>query len=304
MEESTSKLVPSGLTKSISFRMNTKIFLMIAALAIISFASCSRNSTIDQAGINIADDEAVTDAVFEDVFNTVDNADIILEGIQKGDGSKSIATSDTCPVVIIDHPADAVWPKTIIVDFGTGCTCPFENVRSGKIIIVVTGRRLQPGSKKTVTFDNYYFNSIKVEGTKEVENLGYNENQNMEFSVKLTGGKLTLPGDKVIERSFEHKREWLAGLNTRYIWDDECLITGTASGVNINGVVHNNTITTALHWKRVCKFIVSGVVEIEREGLDPVVLNYGTGECDAIATVTIGDESKEIMLRNRLRLMP
>ena len=96
--------------------------------------------------------------------------------------------------------------------------------------------------------------------------MGYNNNQNLVISVKLTGGKLTLPDGKTIERSFEHQREWTAGLLTRNIWDDECLITGTATGKNIKGIAYTNTIITALHWKRACSFIVSGVVKIEREG--------------------------------------
>lgn len=274
---------------------------MIAALAILSFASCTKRPSIDQATLDLADDDAVSDVVFEDIFNTVDNADIILDDYQKGNVSKSVA--DSCPLVTIDHPSDGLWPKIITVDFGAGCTNSFDNTRSGKINIVVTGKRLQPGSKKTVTFDNYYFNGIKVDGSKEFENLGYNDNQKMVFSIKLTDGKLTLPDGRFIERSFQHQREWLAGLLTRNIWDDECLITGTASGVTIKGVAHTNSITTALDWKRVCRFIVSGVVEIKREGLETVTINYGTGECDAIATVTKGDETKEITLRNKHRFV-
>lgn len=276
---------------------------MFAAIAIFSFSSCNKQSGVDQASLNIADDDAVTDEVYEDVFNTVDNAEIILTNGLKGDYAKSAAVTDSCPSISIDHPADAVWPKTITVDFGAGCTGLYDNTRSGKIIIVVTGPRLTTGSKRTVTFDNYFFNGIKVEGTKVVENLGYNNNQNMVFSVKLTGGKLTLPNGSVIERSVDHQREWVAGFSTKNIWDDEVLITGTSSGVTVNGVAYTNTITTALHWKRVCKFIVSGVVKIEREGKDNIELNYGTGECDALATVTVGDETKEITLRNKHRSM-
>jgi hypothetical protein len=284
--------------------MKTKIFLMIATFAILSFTSCTKKSVMDQGSIDLADDDAVSYAVFEDVFNTVDNADIILAGFQKGDASKSdIVITDSCPTVTLTHPSDGIWPKTITVDYGTGCTGFYDHIRSGRIIIVVTGPRLETGSKKTVTFDNYFFNGIKVEGTKEVENTGYDENQHLVFSVKLTGGKLILQDESVIERSFEHQKEWIAGLLTRNIWDDECLITGTANGVNINGVAYTNSILTPLHWKRVCKFIVGGVVKIEREGKDPIVVDYGTGECDAVATVTTGGETKEILLRHRHRKM-
>jgi len=56
-----------------------------------------------------------------------------------------------------------------------------------------------------------------------------------------------------------------------------------------------------LDWKRVCAFIVSGVVRIEREGAEPFELDYGTGECDNKAVVTRGEESKEIQLRHKDR---
>lgn len=285
--------------------MKTKIFLMIAAIGIFMFHSCTKNGALDQTSIDFADDDAVSDAVFEDIFNSVDNADIILSSFQKGDEVKSdlVIMSDSCPSINITHLSDAVWPKTITIDFGAGCSGLFDNTRSGKIIITVSGPRINKGSRKTISFDNYFFNGIKVEGTKVIENMGYNNNQNMVFSVTLTNGKLTLPDGKTIQRSFQHQREWIAGFTTRNIWDDECLITGTAAGVNINGVAYSNTITTALLWKRVCRFIVSGVVRIERTGVEPVEINYGTGECDAVATVTKGDETKEITLRYRHRLM-
>ena len=284
--------------------MKTKIFILIAALAIFSFSSCTKDTLIDQSSVDLADDDALSDAVFEDVFSTVDNADIILDNLIKGDEVKSkITVSDTCPLITISPSATGGWPKIITIDYGSACTGFYDNTRSGKIVIVVTGPRMEAGSKKTVTFENYFFNEIKVEGTKEFENIGYNGNQNLVFNVKLTDGKLTLPDDRFIERSFEHRKEWIAGSQTKNIWDDEYMITGNSTGKNIDGDAFVRSITNALHWKRACRFLVSGVVKIEREGKEVVELNYGDGECDAVATVTRGGESKEIILRFRHRTM-
>jgi hypothetical protein len=281
--------------------MKTKALLMFAAIAVFSLLSCNKQSSIDQTSVNLADDDAVGNAVFEDISNTVDIADITLDNYQAG--TKSLVVKDTCPLVTIDHPTDAVWPKTITIDYGPSCTGFYDNTRSGKIVIVVTGPRKTTGSIRTITFNNYHFNDIKVEGTKTIETMGYNGNQNMVFHVKLVEGKLTLPNNTVIERSFDHQREWIAGFNTKNIWDDEVLITGTASGVNLNGIAYTNNITTALHWTRACKFIVSGIIEIERAGKDSIVLDYGSGSCDAVATVTKGGETKEITLRHKYRVM-
>jgi hypothetical protein len=285
--------------------MKTKIFLAAVAAVLISFSSCNKTSElIDQTSVDLADDDAVSDAIYEDVFNTADNASIILDSYAKSADSKSeTVLADTCPTITITRPTAATWPKLMTIDYGTGCTGFNDNTRSGKIVIEVTGPRLTLGSKRTVTFVDYYFNGMKVEGTKVIENKGYNSNQNLLVSVKLTGGKITLPDGKTAERTIDHQREFTAGLLTKNIWDDEYLITGTASGKNIKGVEYTNTIITALNWKRACRFIVAGVVKMEREGALPVELNYGTGECDAKAVVTRGTESKEILLKFRHRTM-
>ena len=285
--------------------MKTKFYILIMALAAFSLFSCQKDSSqVEQAGINAAEDDITSDAVYDDVYNTADNATIILDALAKGGEAKGVVVvSDSCPTVTISTIEPGVWPKTVTIDFGEGCTGLWDNTRAGKIIIEVTAPRLEEGSKRTVTFEDYYFNGIRVEGTKVVENMGYNDNQNMVFSVTLTGGKLTLPNGKTVERSYVHQREWIAGLLTPNIWDDECLVTGTASGVTIEGVAYNNTITTALDWKRVCNFIVSGVVKIERVDKPAIEVSYGEGECDNKAVVTVNGESKEIRLRHRLRTM-
>jgi hypothetical protein len=285
--------------------MKTKVLMMITAIMVLSFSSCKKDNTtgaVDQTSANLADDDAVADVVFEDVYSTADNATIILDQMTKSLDAKALTVStDSCPTITITRPTGELWPKTVTVDYGTSCTGINDNVRSGKIIIEVTGPRLQMGSKRTVTFDNYYFNGMKVEGTKVLENMGYNSNQNLVISVKLTNGKITLPDGKTIERNVDHQREWIAGLLTKNIWDDECLITGTATGKNIEGVAYTNTITTALHWTRACRFLVSGVINIQRAGKDPVTLDYGDGNCDAKAVVTKDGVSKEILLKNKHR---
>lgn len=275
-------------------------------MATLSLASCTKESSnlsaVDTESADLADDDAVTDAVYEDVFNTADNATIILDQLGKSLDTKSeTVLSDSCPVITITRPTSNPWPKTVTIDYGSSCSGFNDNVRSGKIVIDVTAPRLEPGSKRTITFLDYYFNGIKVEGTKVLENMGYNSSQNLLVSVKLTGGKLTLPDGTVIERTVDHLREWTAGLSTKNIWDDECLITGSAAGKNINGVAYTTTITTPLHWIRACKFLVSGVVNIDREGKLPLSIDFGSGDCDAKAVVTQGDASKEILLKNKHR---
>jgi hypothetical protein len=278
--------------------MKTKAILMITALVVITFFSCTKlKSLLDTTSTNIAADDAVTTVAFDDVYNTVDNATTILEntGLLKGE----MVLADSCPTITVTNPLTGTYPKTVTIDYGTGCTGFHGSTRSGKIVIVVTDKRNVVGATRTVTFNNYYFNGIKMEGTKVLTTLSPN-GQNPVFSVVLTGGKLTLPSGKTIEHSFVRQREWIAGWNTpKNIWDDEYLITGSATGIGVNGNSYTNTILTALHETRACEFFVSGSIKFERTGVEPIVLDYGTGTCDAIATLTRGDQTKQITLKHK-----
>jgi hypothetical protein len=283
--------------------MKTKTFLIFLAVGLFTFLACTKlKNLIDSASSDLADDDAVTQVALDDVYNSVDYATNIFEnlGQLKGAQEADIVIADSCPTITI---TSGTFPKTITINYGSGCSGLNGSTRSGKINIVITGRRGTIGSTRTTTFDNYYFNGVKVEGTHVITTMPLN-GQNPVFSVSLTSGRLTLPDGKTVERTVNHQREWITGYNTpRNAWDDEYLITGTASGKGINGNSYTNTILSALDWKRTCEFIVSGSIKFERSGVEPVVLDYGTGSCDAKATLTRGDVTKEITLRHKFRTM-
>ncbi|HCC71297.1 MAG TPA: hypothetical protein DEQ09_09130 [Bacteroidales bacterium] len=260
-------------------------------------------SQLNTDDIDLADDDIVTEAIFDDVFNSADNATEIVESFMlKNTGVKGenvIVVADSCPTVTVDFISDN--ERIVTIDFGEGCVGLWDQTRAGKIIINVIGHRREVGSTRTVSFDEYYFNGIKVEGTKVTENMGENDNGNVVFSSSLSDGMLTFPNDTSVTRQYYREREWVAGYDTRVIWDDECLITGYASGTTYRGITYENTITSALYWKRVCRFFVSGVIQINREGVEPFEIDYGDGECDALAVIRRGDDEKEIILRFRHR---
>ncbi|HUW92519.1 MAG TPA: hypothetical protein VMV74_05110 [Bacteroidales bacterium] len=274
--------------------MKAKALILFIALLGFMATSCQKNATIEVSSVEAADDAAFAETIFNDVFSTLEIATTTAESMLK-----SASVVDSCPIVTVTFPGQGLWPRNVVVDYGEGCTGLNDVVRSGKIYLTVTGPRREAGSTRTVTFDNYYCNDVKIEGTKVVENMGPNDAGNVVFSVQLTGGKITLPDERVILSEFNKGREYIGGYLTRNMWDDECMITGVSSGVNLKGLSYTHTITNALHWTAACRFIVSGTVFCEAEGIESFELDYGEGECDAFATVKRGDETREITLRYR-----
>lgn len=273
--------------------MKAKFLYLIMILLGFMVSSCQKSTPLEDSSIEAADDVVLAEAVFDDAFASLEIATVMAENTKK-----SGSVVDSCPLVTVTFTEQSLWPVNVVIDYSTGCTGLYDVVRSGKIILTLSAPWQEVQSARTLTFDNYYINGARVEGTAVVTNTGLNNDGNVVFSDVLTSGKITFSDSKFIEREFERMREYTAGYLTWWNpWDDKCLITGTASGVNLNGVGFNLSVTNALQWEAACRFLVSGTVKFEIDGVEPFDLDYGGGECDALATLRRGDDTKEITLR-------
>ncbi len=290
-------------------KMKTKrlwVILTGALLAGMLVVSCEKTDVPDVSDI---EDDALVENIFDDIFATVSDAEVRVDDLIFSSPGLKSAQVDSCPLITVDKPDTENWPKTITVDFGDGCEGFNDRVRTGKIIIVITGRYRMEGASKTVTLENYTINGISVEGTKTITNEGRNDGGNLVFSVSLTGGKLTLPDGKVATREVTRSREWVSGEATWNPWDDVYFITGTVTGVNFNGLEYTRTIITPLESDMACRFIKSGTIQFEATGKPVRVLDYAYGDpeggCDNQALVTRDDgESRVITLRFRHPRLP
>ncbi len=272
------------------------VFLMIVVTgSLMMFSSCEKKEEV--TGIlntETVEDEAIADII----WNSVD-ADVDLVSSMFESNSLKSASADTCPIIIIDHPDSTYFPRTLIIDFGDEYCETWEGrPKKGKIIITVNKPIYEPGSVRTVTFEDYYIAEHKVEGVHTLTNNGFNGSGNLNFQAVLSGGKITFPDGGIVVREMNHNREWIIGIDTpRYWWDDQWHITGTASGTNRDGVSYNNLITTPVLYKAVCHFPVSGIIDLNIENVGTLVMDYGDGECDNLATITFGENVWTITLR-------
>ncbi len=271
--------------------MKRKVIFFLIAVSGVLLVSCNKEKSIDEESVATANNATFSETLFDDVFSTLDIATLYVEKV-----TATKIETDTCPQIIIDLPTEGSWPKTLTIDYGTSCLGIDNILRSGKVIITVTGPRSEQGSSRSITFLDYYFNGVKIEGTKTVENLGENNDGNIVMGVTLTGGKITLTDGSSVSCEYSREREYIAGFDTYYFWDDECLITGSGSGTGYNGNTFEYSITTPLHWKAVCRFIVSGTIEFSITGVEPFYLDYGSGECDNVATISRDGQTREIRL--------
>ena len=139
---------------------------------------------------------------------------------------------------------------------------------------------------------DFYVGGRKVEGTQKITNQGKNADGQWVIE-KKSNQTITHEDSTVTNRTNTEILTWVAGFDTPAKEDDEFYQAGTGSASIGDSITYKSVITTPLLIKRSCRSIVSGVIEITR-GASLTVINYGTGECDNLATVTKDGVSEEI----------
>ncbi len=277
-------------------RIMKKLLFITAIAGVTLLSSCSNDEVGSQDIIEEMDidSEEALESSYEDV-------DMIVEaGMETLEISGRIEEDDLLECADITKDDEN---KMITIDFGEGCEGPGGRIRAGKIIISYNDHRLVPGAFREATFDGFSVDGVLVEGTRRVENISESLDDDPTFSITLTGGKLTFEDETTVTRQAAITRTWLRANNPL---DDEAEVEGNASGSRRDGITYSMEIIERLVYKRACwargVFVpVSGVKQFT-SGENVAILDYGNGECDYLATVTInGGEPFEITLRPRSR---
>jgi hypothetical protein len=196
----------------------------------------------------------------------------------------------SCAIVTV---SDSVYPKQITIDYGSGCSSGHGSVKKGEIIINITDTLITAGSSKTVTTDSFYIDSIAVDYSSTISNLGKNS-EGYWVIVSTFTQKITKPDGSTVSNGGTDTAEWINGFETVNKSDDIFYESGSGS-ITFNDTTFSRVITKPL-LHDTCQFIVSGTIELLKNDSIVAIIDYGTGDCDNKATVTINGTTEEINL--------
>jgi len=198
---------------------------------------------------------------------------------------------DECATVT---QSSETYPKEIVIAYGDGCTDGRGPVKKGNIVINVTDTMANAGAVRTVTYVDFYIGDRKVEGNETVTNKGKDENGQWVIETK-SNQTITHEDGTVTVRNNVSVQTWKAGFETADKSDDILYQTGSGSATIADTIAYKSEILEPLLIDRSCRSIVSGIIEITRNG-STTTLDYGDGECDSLVTVTKDGETEEIDL--------
>ncbi|MGZ3937781.1 MAG: hypothetical protein ACXVLT_03585 [Flavisolibacter sp.] len=258
--------------------------------------------------------ETENEVVFNDVFDNVMgvNTEVGIGGtgifgrLATNGRETGVDSLPSCTIVTISLlNAPARFPMKIVIDFGTGCVGKDGHKRSGKIITEYSGRLIEPGSSATTRFENYYFDSIAIQGTHKITNTTAAGSNQRQFTIDITDGKITKPNGDYSVRSSQRVVTQVEGNGTPQLPQDDIFkITGSEHGKIQRGnllFTWQSEIIEPLVKKFTCRWISQGTIRLKRETLPDnskwvATLNYGQGVCDYYATLTVNGQSHDVLL--------
>ncbi|NVO03129.1 MAG: hypothetical protein HXX09_10570 [Bacteroidetes bacterium] len=272
---------------------------IIAVLALgVLYTSCKKDNpepTPTTNNYKSATDNSTAEGIFNRSYDQVDKG-------AKATYYKGTDTT-TCPTMTVTGTS---WPKTFTLDYGTGCTCQDGYIRSGKIVSTIDAPYFDSLCTITTTFQNYKEKfgttgtEYSVTGTQVIENLGHTNLGHPIFSVNVTNASVSSVNGTISWTS-TRTNEWTSGYSS-YMnpFDDVYLVTGSSSGIDGNGAPFSVNITSPLQWQYCTTLyrwlVVGGSLEVINPGYPTIYVDYGTGTCDANATVTVNGQVYQIYM--------
>jgi hypothetical protein len=306
-------------------KISARVITTCVFLLLLIIFSCKKETSQDlspqdeqQANITAsqsdAEAEGVFNGVFDDVMGVNNNVGIGGTGLFMRNAANDygptaidarIDPAPPCLIVTIVASGNSTspFPITITLDFGSGCACGDGHTRKGKIIAKYTDRLLHPNSKANIQFEDFSIDSIQIDNSTS-------------FTIANTGTQdslqLTIDIDAKLSKSNGNYTEWHShkvitrteGGTTATPLDDVMQIEGNASGTvkrtNL-AVAWKAQITDPFIKKFTCRWISKGTIKVGRENLSANsqwigILNYGDGNCDNLATLTLDGVSYQITL--------
>jgi hypothetical protein len=288
------------------------VFTSSALSAILLFTACKKDSnsgpsTNETDAASLSASSSTADNQYNDVLNTalqtgVDGSTTATgysPGLAYATGREVSGGNGFAPCAVINvSPADTFsYPKTVSIDFGTGCTDTYGITRKGKVTYVFSGRILAPGTTVSATFDGYAVNGYQLAGTYSITNNA--TGNGVSFVTQVTGGQITFPDATAYSYAGTRTVTQTAGTGTLTLLDNEYSIAGSHSFSSSTGKSLVDSITSPLIWKLTCPHIVSGVIGFTYTYNGTSVdgtFDYGSGTCDDQATIKAGALTKTVTL--------
>jgi hypothetical protein len=273
------------------------VYFFSAGAAVLLLCTCKKEDPV----VKIDTD---TTTAYVHAWLEQATSDINLLGMQAADSDTS-GILNTC-AVITRQKADTANTDTLTIDFGTtGCLCSDGKTRAGKLQFIYDGGKQYKDSTVSINCQplNYTLDGSLIYGSITITNNGRNGSGNLSWTTNemLTLNKVSPVGtvtwnaSKTVE--VLNTSTVFTGYSNAINWSQAWIgVRGSTSGVADDGKSYTATIVSRLEKDLACSPVSStprrhpfqlGIVNFQPADRSVRVINYGSGACDVLATITL-----------------
>ncbi|WP_209400331.1 hypothetical protein [Pseudozobellia sp. WGM2] len=258
--------------------MNTKGLLTASAAALVLF-SCSDDA---EEALDYENESKVSKTELKTILETDDvssAADLLVTNLyNSGKSGKTAKTDDDCyTATYSDTGFNLVFDNCKIEEDGA--------ILNGAMSIVYGGDEDEYAF--SITYDNLMVGEFAIDGTRSFIVHGNDESQSVSWTVESDlaitledGSKVDEEGTKTVALVFSEDFE-----DGSFTVDGEWILKA-------NGNTYIVDITDILEAEFGCEHFGKGMMNLNKNGLE-VDVDFGEGECDAVATVIYPDGTED-----------
>lgn len=276
------------------------LFFACAIFSTTYFTACNKSSDaiatpVEEPAVNIVQNDSTQN--INATNNAVMSSEAEEENFEMVMGTGEFVKGSGCQVITYS-PSPNVYPHTKTIDYGTRCVgSDGVTIRKGKIHIeYYDSEKEANGRYSLTTYDNYYVDDIKIEGTIKVNKVKNGKNADVYKHITSK----TLTDSKGNFKEFNANTDWTL-ITWEGIQDNAYEITGKSVGKEMYNGVEVNNFQTEIDTKNLaikpvnCAFRVQGGLKAEINITGKTkkfneYLDYGKGKCDKYATLSINSK--------------
>jgi hypothetical protein len=239
-------------------------YLLAFSLMVLGFSSCSTDGELDPEQ-QLSQAELKTILESDDISGA---ADTVLADLFINDGASGKSAPD-CHV--------AEYTDTGYVVTFNNCVLNGTDNANGSLTVVYGTE--QETASFTATFDGFYVGEVELNGSRNYTFNGNVEQNSYSFSVSSQMTATMADGTEIAENGTK-----IFGITFGETFESTIFTIEGNWTLVVDGNTYAVEVNDALQGNLVCAHLVSGTMDISKNGLE-VTVDFGDGSCDDIATI-------------------
>lgn len=278
----------------ISMKRNTYVAALLLLVAGF-LASCNKDKEVAPSSQQDFESAKSTLEIISEVNNLNDMVMSFSLGGNRG-GRRAAIKETECGVISYQMDYET-GDGTITADYGSGTQCD-DGMLKGKVIFTVNSSNEGALVEMSAQFVGFEKDGKKLDGTYQILVTSNESDNSINYTYTFKNGMLTYQDGTMVKWNSTYE------LKLKFDYQSQSDVpvvsfemTGGIAGTDRKGKTFSADITSPLVIASSCNAITKGKYLLKAQGHADAIYDFGNGECDQTATLTINGQTEKLTIK-------